>query len=274
MAVVRIDRLKAGLYAALSAELDPTEVQWGYSNIDDDELPAAYCSLSILRGPVAVNQGRARSRAIQEPTTTTITIAAPDAGGGELVTAWLNLQRYAYTTAAGDTAQDARDALLALLGAESGAVVVTNSTDKIDVSPAGTGTLWDVRAAGLASAVTTYSNLLSFASGRYLIEIQLDAYARPPLDAADIAGDAYHALLTEEVSSALFADYGVSLGRRNDPPLNNSAIAGGLWESRYTFRFETSMVGGKARALTPIESLDVSITGNIATVQTLIALSA
>ena len=269
MSPVRLDRMRTGLYRALSAELAPAVVQWGRGNVPDAALGDRWLSLQLIGGPSPWRWTRARGRAIPRILGATLTVGA--VAEGDVVILEVNRVAVRVDVPADGSAESTRDALLAGLEGEPGVASCALGSDALRIEPSAPGGLWDVRAEGAALTLdlgTGDQALLAFTSGLYQVRIEVQTFARsaaqPPdvHGAQELASAAQHALCTSEVSEALYAA-GVGLGDRNAPLVDLSAIAGPYWQSRAAFVFSAFLLGTSARAVTTVEAVETLVQGRI-----------
>lgn len=255
-APVRIDRLRLGLFAALGAAAAPSLLQWGRGEPQQEQLPQGYISLQLIAGPSPLGWTRARGRPVVELTEATFTVGA--VAEDDVAALQLNNVFFKYDIPAAATPTTVRDALLAMIAAEPGIAAAASGVDAIVVTPLQPGDLWDARAGGVVSVATETDGVLELTAGLYQARIQLDAFHKDPYTGAhELATQAQHALLTKEVSEALWL-YGIALAERNAPIRDLSAIADGYWESRAAFDFSVCMVGATARKIESVDSVVIS----------------
>ncbi len=266
---VRIDRLRAGLYQVLGAELAPAGVSWGRGSHPQHDEGQDWASLQILQGPSPYRWSRARGHLVNAVASSVITVAEV-AEEGDSAFATVNLQRFRFDLGEEDNAETARDGLIALIVAALGtygvnAVAVPYDeedpeaiTGRFTVTGDTAVDLYQVSAEGAASAVNTAGVALEFTSGLAYSRIELQTFSKTPeTGAAELAAAAQIALLTTQTSDRLYAEYAVALGDRSAGITDLSQIADGDWESRASLVFGAFQLGVNVKLADVIETVNV-----------------
>lgn len=159
---------------------------------------------------------------------------------GDRLSLYLNHYAYRYDVLGGDSIADARDALLALVAADtrspySGSAV---GADTLRVTADASGDIWQANALAPAQwTVTQGAKVPALVTQRQMtqaINIATFSTATEPEDGAHIITAKVRAALRMQQYQETFCNEGVSLLGRS-PVTDLSAIAGANWETRTSF---------------------------------------
>jgi hypothetical protein len=266
MSPIRLDRVQRGIYEALQTALGAPPagalVAWAYGEQPYAAGPdAGLVSLTMVGGP---SPGLLQSkRAVTQKAYTSADVQVAAASESRY-TVEANGVPYFYDATGADTVTTIRDALIALVEADTLAAVSASivSADTLRISADTTGSLWRLRLSGALD----FGNLVdsgafvSITEGNMVASIGVQAFSktREPVGGAwDIAAQCLMALQQPAAVRTLDC-YGVGLMLKG-ALTDLSAIAGGYWESRVAFDFGISMFGVSFEAVEPIQTTKTTV---------------
>lgn len=258
---VKADRLKRVVSAWVSTFTNADAFVWAPSNYPRRSLGDSVITARLVRGPT----DRAPSIGyVVEPTRLRWSVSG--AVEDDRVGLALTGIRWAYDVQNGDTDTDVRDAVLALVQADSrllpDVTITTDGADGIDFDASGTlGRLWSRRAIGSAASWTvTTSEHAEVQTAISLSTIELQAYvAGQGMEAAELLTELLGSLnLSEAVQ--IRSDFGVSLLDAPGDVVDLTTIAGADWESRASARLLLAARSYKAVPTEIVESATVEMT--------------
>jgi len=185
---VRIDRLQAGLVAAIARVLPDALVLWAPSAFPRGAAPDLLMQCRLLAGPDTSTRGGDTRTPATLPTSVRFRIVATS--NGDAAALFLSGRKFERTFVTGETVTEARDAWLALLADEPmvDATFTADGTDAIVIDALELGDLYDVAARGSApnlvaldvladqrcviqvEDVTSYVEIQAFSMARYAMD--------------------------------------------------------------------------------------------------------
>jgi len=244
---LRLDRLQQGLNevlgSALSARYSPGAVptlSWAYGEQSfESTSEGGLISLSILAGPTPLNRDQSRGTPLSDTESIEITVTAAAA---EAYTVALNCYAYTHVSDGVESAEDIRDALLALIQdgeADYGSVTATASgADTILLTANDPGGLWSLEVFGPLTGGNRVDSgdLLLLTEGQVQLDINFQTFSKgraPRNGAWDLTQTLMSALQTPAYVQQL-TRWGIGLGSKGTP-IDISQVDGGHWSTRTTF---------------------------------------
>ena len=261
---VRLDRLQQGLFLTIQDGLGSaatTQVAWAYGEgVYDATFPGCFVNLTLTSGPNYVNRSGARGTILLPPTLLTFTIDSVTVGQRYAIA--LNHFQYAYDAILGDDQDDVRDALVALIVADtespySSAATVT--LGEFSVTPDFNGAIWQaaINAGDITGTPTLSDNAVLVTSGQRACMISIGCFSK----SSSIRGGAWsicskiQAILESTEAMELLNTYGVGCGTKS-PVTNLSAVDNGRWESRVSFDDEFTIMSTNT---TPVDQIETAV---------------
>ena len=232
---VRYDRLRDCLQTVLTDALGSTvTVKWSRDSVPRDNTKGDMVVLTPTSG-AAVN-GNWRGRfGVLSPDTVTFTVTSVTVGA--LYSLYLNNFPYRHEAVGGDTANDVRDGIVALIALDtvSPYTAAAGGVGEVVVTAAASGAIWEahllpssdwtvVQGTLVPTVVQQRSSVTTFTVGSFSKGTKL-------FDGAHVIDSKVDAAFRLQKHQTTFEDFGVSPQSRGIPT-DLSAIAGSTWESR------------------------------------------
>lgn len=232
---VRLDRLQAGLFAAVSAVLPSATVVWGPSALPRESATGTLVQLQLIAGPTPTGAPSIQTWMLPMSVRLTVGAVTP----GDVLSFAVSGRRWQYAVAGGDTTEDARDGLLAAIGdpvreAMVSATFAADSTDRIQVDALAIGDLYNLRVAGPVTATVLVEQLAmcQLDEADSVIQVQVASTTRDVRTGAHATlARLRHALGLPSSRDALAA-MGVSLRIGGAPVIPLDGLSGPVWQSR------------------------------------------
>lgn len=266
--MVRLDRLQAGVCAALTAALPGVTVAWamGYPSA---EGAASIVTARVVSGPGADPLGAPRPRVRLLPMRVRVRVLpGVAAASGEDVRVRVSGLGWEHAIGPGATVQSVRDALLAAIGPAPmvSATFTANDTDEIDVEADALGDLYNVAATGTIAGLIETEVLESVAAsvqfGEMATLLELQAYSQSPYPRTG-ASSVLSRFLTRcrlPSISRILDSYAVGMqGPLSAGPTNLDALSGSAWRSRAAVLIRFSQPFLAAEPAETIESASLGL---------------
>jgi hypothetical protein len=269
-APIRFDRLMKGLYSVLQDGLgsaSTTQVAWSYGEgVFDATFPGDFVNLTLSSGPTYLNRSGARGAVMLPPTLLTFTVNSVIPGKRYAVT--LNNYQYAYDAVLADTVTTIRNALVALIAADSESPYTALAgvpAGVFTVTPSFFGAIWQASIPGAGSALsaipTLSTNAVLLTESQRSLSVNFGCFSKTSslLGAWSIASR-IEAILESTDYMETLSQYGVCASAKG-PVTDLSAVDNGRWESRVSFDVGFTLQSVHTRPVDLIETLDVTVTG-------------
>lgn len=238
---IRLDRLQKALIEVLEDALGSTvEVGWAYGEgLWNDNFPSGNAvNLTMISGPNFHNQNCVRGEVFLPPTTVNVKVDSATAYERYIIE--INEYYYYHDATALDTVTTIRDALVALIVADTESPFTAAPAvpvDELTVTPDAVGSIWQMAVSNQMTGTPTLSSqavLKVQDTRRFTIALGCFSKERFPRSGAwDIVARC-QAALTSPQYLEVFNQYGVAVWGKS-PATDLSDIAGGHWESRVNF---------------------------------------
>jgi len=244
---IRLDRLQLALQTVLSDALGShAEVGWAYGEgLWDDNFPSGNAvNMTLISGPNFHNQNCVRGEVFVPPTTVNVKVDSATANERYIIA--INEYNYYHDATALDTVTTIRDALVALIVADTESPFTAApavAVDELTVTPDAVGSIWQMAVSNQMTGTPTLSSqavLKVQDTRRFTVAFGCFSKERFPRSGAwDIAARA-QAALTSPQYLEVFNQYGIAVWGKS-PTTDLSDIAGGHWESRVNFDVDFSL---------------------------------
>ena len=234
-------------------------VGWSYGEaLWNDNFPTGnLVNLSLITGPSFHNQNGVHGTLLIPPTVVTVTVDTATVAVRYILT--VNNYRYFHDALGGEDVDDIRDALVALVVADTESPFTAAGTipaGELTVTPDTPGSIWQMSVSPLMSAVPTLDTqaVLKTQDTRvFVVDFGCFSKGRSPRTGAwDIVARCQAALTSPE-HAEIFDRYDVGVWGKG-PATDLSDIAGGHWESRVSFDVTLAM---KSTFTVPVEQIEV-----------------
>lgn len=263
---IRLDRLQTAMTEVLDDALGSSiQVGWAYGEaLWNSNFPTAEAvNLTMVGGPSFHNTNGAHGELLIPPTLITTTVDTATVAVRYIVT--VNEFDYFYDAIGGDSVDDIRDALVALIVADAESPytgVATANPGEFTLTPDAIGSIWQMRVTSLMTAVVTLSSqAVVVTRGTRTFTVALGCFSKnrfPRAGAWDIAAKCQAALTSPEHID-IFARYDVGVWGKG-VAVDLSDLAGGHWESRVSFDVTLAMQSVFTSTVEQIDQLNMSIT--------------
>jgi len=188
-----------GVWAAGALGLDPagSSVIWADQNVERPELP--YLGLQVTSGPTRRGQDASLWPRLMPSVVDVQVLPSAVAATGDALRFFVNGELFEHLAGVGETAEDARDAVLELVDAsvQLGATVAAVGADVLRLTADRPGSLAVEAAIGCA-ATTVTRQLVKLTKGARLIRVRATAYGIPePRAPGDVGVAEWIELLAE-----------------------------------------------------------------------------
>ena len=253
---IRLDRLQAGLFAAVGALLPAATVVWGPSALPREAASAVLVSLQLLAGPTPSGAPSIASWLL--PLSVRLTVGPVEAG--ETVGLEVSGRRFEHVAADTDS-EAARDGLLAEIGdVERNAMVSATfaavSTDAIDITADAIGDLYNLRAVGPCELATLTEQLAiaQLDEVESIVRVQIASTDRDVRTGAHASMAKLRHSLALPSTIDLLAAFGLTLAAPSAPVVPLDYLAGPVWQSRAYTDLRVRQVAVAAEAAGPVLS--------------------
>lgn len=231
--VVRLDRLQAGLTAALLAVRPSATVVWAPSEFPRPAAADLVFSCRLLSGPDSEPIGGDSCTMTRLPMAALLTLGVPVVGESAILFA--SGRRFEHVFASTDVEVE-RDAWLDELAVDPmvDATFGPSGTDAITIEALELGDLYKLSALGSAEleVTTAETALVQAADVRSWVEIQAYGSSRYPRSGAAAALNAFRGRLNLPMVASILESYGLGLVSGSSAALALNALAGPTWQSR------------------------------------------
>lgn len=263
-APTRLDRLQQGLVSVFDDALpSDVTVAWAYGEgLWESNFPTAEaCNLTMVGGPSYHNRNHARGTLTTVPTSILFTVDTSAPGFRYIIT--INDFAYDYDASGGDTVTDIRDALLAIIQAdtESPYAAVSTGADGITVTPTVVGDIWQAAVSQRITGTPTISPnyyLLTRGTRVFTVAVGLFSRGRSPRAGAWNLAAVAEAALTAQDYADLLQEFGVGVWGKG-PAVDLSELDNGHWLSRVQFDVTCAMQSVFTRQVSVIENVDLTL---------------
>jgi hypothetical protein len=260
--IVFLDRLQAGLRAALG-KVTAAPIVWSPSQLPSEGV-TSFAVLRLLSGPDFDGAVPETAQVRRLPQTVLLTFTATD---DARVYIGCTSAYWAYDVDPDDTAEDVRDAVLALLTADGhsvGASAVAVGTDSIRLTTLFPWGLYGLRVLGPVTAVVESEGQYDVATCPVLVEVEIQTFSKsryPRSGAGALMATLVNGLYRLPVIETLDS-YGLAQAGLPDAPADLTALADPDWESRSATQVQFSMRSFGADPGETIETIHVTATLN------------
>lgn len=256
--IVRLDRLQAGLTAALASVHAGVTVVWAPSEFPRAAATDLVIACRLLAGPDGDPIGGDTATPATLPMTATLRVLAPVIGAGAILFA--SGRKFERTFASIDPEAE-RDAWLAdiLVRPMVDATFEASGADAITIEALEIGDLYKLAVRGSASGLvsltidTTAAAIVSTCDVRSWIELQAYSSNRYPRTGAAAALNRIRGSLRLPSIVQIFDTYGIGVTDTPGRVVTLDALAGPAWESRSALSFYVAQLSLAAEAITPID---------------------
>lgn len=263
LAPVRYDRMREAFVSVLTDAMGPdVTIKWARDSVQRGLTKSDMVAITPAGG-AGSNADRAGNFIILSPDTILFTVDTATAG--ERYSLYLNNHPYRYDALGPDTPTEIRDALLALVVADTRSPYTPTATgaDGLLVTADASGDLWQADALPAAAWTTvqgtTNPALVTQRQMLQTLTIGCFSKATAPEDGAHVLEARVRAALRADEYLATWQDQGVALGVRG-PPIDLSAIAGSTWETRMSFDLTVGLESVTSRPTDSIDTVTNTVT--------------
>ena len=254
-----LHRLERGLATIFNDALGPdVTIVWTYGAIPRQITTPTMLTMQMIAGPSEWNRTQRRGVIRTDVTVATLSVDGPIVVGTRY---GLRVNRFDYfhDAAGGESLDDIRDAIVALMVAEADPTFTPAATapvGQLTLSQTAPGSIYAVRRVGpwVVDDIADDGNCVLLTDGTRVMDVSIQVFSKgrnPSAGAWSFSEIAREALVAPDLVDVL-RNEGVAIWSKG-PAADLSAIAGSDWETRVAFTVRLAMRATFARPVAAIE---------------------